>query len=308
MAETKALRGLAGQVDTRSAGPLCAPDLPSSRLPTALGSGVGFGSADGNLSQAEQSAGYGHRPFIAFNPTAVPRSEVVEATVWDNAYGWRRQELGAIPFCVRGPDGARVAAQTLETGSYWGHDFVRLAFPVQVPAFGYGLYTVREEAGPAAADGAWHLGRGHHCGYAFYERSPEGLENALLRVEVDPVTGGIRLLLRKDTQTTLISAAASAPALEYAVERPHGMTAWTVDHTGPVDVPEVLGIHRRLRGPHKASLDVRLRLHESEFTLTYELRANDPRLFVHLAGTWFQRGTPQTGIPSLRFAFPFSLG
>jgi alpha-mannosidase len=307
MEETKALRLLASRVDTQSAGPLPESGLPCSRLPTAMGSGVGLGSVDGNLSQAEQSAGCGPRPFVAFNPTAVPRSEVVEATVWDNAYGWRRHELASVPFSVRGPDGAVVPAQTVDTGSYWGHDFVRLAFPVQVPAYGYGLYTVREEAGPAIEPGAWHLGREHHCGYAFYERSPEGLENALVRVEIDTHTGGVCSLVRKDANTALISRAAPAPALEYAVERPHGMTAWTVDHTGPVEHPEVLGIHRRLRGPHKASIDVRLRVHESEFTLTYELRANDPRLFVHLVGTWFQRGTPQTGIPTLRCAFPFSL-
>ncbi len=307
MEETKALRLLAARVDTRCAGPLPEPDLPCSRLPTALGSGVGFGSGDGNLSQAEQSAGFGQRPFLVFNPTAVPRSEVVEAAVWDNAYGWRRHELASVPFSVRGPDGAVTAAQTLDAGSYWGHDFVRIAFPVRVPAFGYALYVVREEAAPAGEPGVWHLGRGHHCGYAFYERSPEGLENAFLRVEIDTGTGGIRSLLRKDAQAALITPAAPAPPLEYVVERPHGMTAWTVDHTGPAETPQVLGIQRRLRGPHKASLDVRLRVHESEFTLTYELRAGDPRLFVHLTGTWFQRGTPQTGVPALRFALPFSL-
>jgi alpha-mannosidase len=307
MEETQALRYLAGQVDTRSAGPLPEQDLPPSRLPTAMGSGVGFGSVDGGISHAEQSAGHGNRPFLLFNSTATPRQEIVEATLWDNAYGWRRAELASIPFSVRAADGSVVPAQTVETGSYWGHDFIRLAFPAQVPAYGYGLYTVREQAAPAAAPGAWQLGRGHHCGYTFYERSPEGLENDLVRLELDTTTGGIRKLVLKAGDITLIAPEAAAPALEYALERPHPMTSWTVDHTRPVEVPEVLGIQRRLRGPHKASIDVLLRVRESDFTLTYELRAGDPRLHVHLIGTWFQRGTPQTGIPSLRLAFPFNL-
>jgi alpha-mannosidase len=307
MEESLALRHLAAQIDTRAAGPLLEPDLPASRLPTAMGSGVGFGSADGGISHAEQSAGHGNRPFLIFNPTDEARHEIIEATVWDNAYGWRRNELATIPFCVRGAAGALVPAQTLETGHYWGHDFIRLAFPAAVPAYGYGLYTVCEQAAPAGAPGAWQLGRGHHCGYAFYERSPEGLENDLVRLELDPSTGGIRKLVLKDGSLAVIAPAAPAPALEYAVERPHPMTSWTVDHTRPVEAPEVLGLYRRLRGPHKASIDVALRVHESEFTLTYELRAGDPRLYLHLTGTWFQRGTPQTGIPSLRLALPFNL-
>jgi alpha-mannosidase len=307
MEETQALRFLAAQVDTRSAGPLPEQDLPASRLPTAMGSGVGFGSVDGGISHAEQSAGYGNRPFLIFNSTGHERAEVIEATVWDNASGWRRNELPSIPFSVRAADGTVVPAQTVETGSYWGHDFIRLAFPAQLPAYGYGLYTVREQAGPAIPPGAWQLGRGHHCNYAFYERSPEGLENALVRLELDPTTGGIRKLVLKDGNLALIAPETAVPTLEYAVERPHPMTSWTVDHTRPVEAPEVLGIQRRLRGPHKASIDVLLRTHESEFTLTYELRADDPRLYLHLTGTWFQRGTPQTGIPSLRLALPFNL-
>ena len=85
------------------------------------------------------------------------------------------------------------------------------------------------------------------------------------------------------------------------------MTAWLVDHAGPVERLEVVSTARKLMGPYKASLDVRFKFHESEFTLTYELRAGDPQVYLHLTGTWFQRGTPATGVPVLRMAFPFAL-
>ena len=70
------------------------------------------------------------------------------------------------------------------------------------------------------------------------------------------------------------------------------MTAWSIDHMGPLEPPQLLSLRRKLDGPHKASIEVDLRVRESTFTLTYELRAGDPKVHLHLAGTWFQRGTP----------------
>ena len=314
MAEARALRALAARIDTSAASD-AESDLPPSRRPTAMGSGVGYGATDGGLSQAEQSAGHGHRPFVVFNPTAFDRREIVEATVWDppsprlrrTGRGWRGGELGGIAFSVRTPDGDTVPAQTLETGNYWGHDFVRLAFPVQIGSLGYGLYTVIEEAAGKAESGAGQIGLGHHCGYSFYERSPEGLQNDLVSLEIDPASGGIRSLALKDSGLTLIGGAGPAAILEYAVEKPHGMSSWLVDHTGPVEVPQVVAIARRLDGPYKASIEVKLRVEASEFTLTYELRAGDPNVYLTLAGTWFERGSAATGVPVLRLALPLDL-
>jgi len=307
MEETKALRQLAARVDTSPAGVPEPQEVPPSRLATAMGSGAGFGTADGALSEAEQSAGHGNRPLVIFNPTAMDREEVIEATIWDNAWGWRTSELSRIPFSVKTPDGDAIAAQTVDTGSYWGHDYVRLAFPVKVAGFGYGLYTVVQEESNNVSTGAKQLGFDHHCPYSAHERSPEGLENEFISLEVDTTTGGILSLADKRSDVVLVDPGNPAPVLEYALERPHGMTSWRVDHTGPAQNPEVLGIHRRLNGPYKASVDVRLRLNQSEFTLTYELKTGDPNLYLHLTGTWFERGTRETGVPVLRAAFPLNL-
>jgi alpha-mannosidase len=69
----------------------------------------------------------------------------------------------------------------------------------------------------------------------------------------------------------------------------------------------VLSIKRKVSGPFKASIEVKLRIHDSNVTLTYELAADDPQLHLGVDAEWFERGIPQTGVPALRMAFPLAL-
>ena len=305
--ETAALRLLASLVDTSKAGSDALPALPPSRIISGIGGGVGYRAADGELSQAEQSAGHGPRPFILFNPTARERAEVVEATVWDNAPWGTGTPFKNRTFVVRQPDGTVIAPQMVKNSEFWGHFFVTLAFPVKVPGLGYSQYVISEAETVPPAPVARQIGAVHHCQYTFVERSVEGLENDLVRFEIDPATGGIRSLVDKRSGRAIINAAPGTPTLEYAIEMPHNMTAWCIDYTGPVEIPTMTALRRTLTGPYKASIEVDLRIHESTFTLTYELRAGDPKLYLHFKGVWFQRGTRETGIPTLRFAFPLAL-
>ena len=305
--ETAALRALASLIDTTAAGRATLPALPPSRVASALGAGVGFRSENGNLCQSEQSAGHGPRPFVVFNPTAFDRSEVVEATIWDNSPAWSNS-LRNRSFVVRLPGGTHVPAQVVGRGGYWGHDFVTLAFPAKVASLGYAQYTVVEGTAQEAATGGARLtGPRHHCGYAPYERTSEGIENDLIRLDLDTATGGIRRLAHKPSGVELIAPAQAAPALEYAVERPHGMTAWSIENTGPAEQPTVTAIRRTLDGPYKAAIEVDLRICESNLTLAYEVRANDPKLYIRIRGVWFQRGTHETGVPVLRLGLPLAL-
>jgi alpha-mannosidase len=277
-----------------------------------LGSGVGFGTQDGGLSHAEGSAGHGNRPFLLFNSTAADRREVVEVTVWDNG------PAGAVSmrsrsYRVQSPDGSVVPAQVTGGGAYWGHDYATVAFPASVPGLGYAVYTVIEDEAPATPSdelaGAVKLtGAVHHCRYSFYERSSEGIENDLVRVDVNPATGGILRLLHKGSGIELVTPDCQAPALEYEVERPHGMSAWLVQHPGtPPEYPQLRDLRRGQSGPYRATIEVDLCIHESDFTVTYELRAGDPKVYVHVKGTWFQRGTKETGVPAICFKLPLAL-
>ncbi|HOX05447.1 MAG TPA: glycoside hydrolase family 38 C-terminal domain-containing protein [Planctomycetota bacterium] len=307
MIETQALRALAAAVDTSAAKAGDLSGTPAPMVASGLGAGVGFASADGRIDASEQSSGQGDRPFVIWNPSSWERREVVEATVWDNCPKNVGTALKDRSFAVRGPDGVVRPAQKVKSGDYWGHQYVAVAFPVEVPALGYALYTVFEGEAPAAGDAVRQTGEVHHCTYARNERAREGLENDLIRMELDPATGGIRSLVEKASGAELVSPERPAPALEFAVERPHGMSAWCIENAGPPEPVQALAMRRKLSGPHRASLEVDLAVRQSKFTLTYELRAGDPRLHIHLAGVWFERGTPETGVPALALALPLDL-
>jgi alpha-mannosidase len=310
MIERLALRQLAGQVDTCFAqGPADAP-IPASRLSNAFGAGVGFMSGNGALSQSEQSAGQGDRPFVVFNPVAWERDEVIETTVWDNTPpGALLPPLEKRAFSVRLPDGSTYAPQVVGSGNYWGHRYVRFALPVQTAGTGYATFALSETAAPTETvrPGVWQLGDRQPQPRSHTQQPQEGLENDLVRVELDMSHGGIRSLVDKRSGLQLIGPEQAARVLEYAVERPNGMTAWVMDNIGAVEYPRVVEIKRQLRGPFKATIEVKLRVQESDIKLTYELRAGDPQLYLHLDVVWFERGTPETGVPMLRLAVPFAL-
>lgn len=303
--ELRALRGVASRVDTAVTGSDDHLIRPPAKVTSALGAGVGFKSADGALTASEQTAGQGPRPFVLFNPTAFDREEIVEATVWDSALHGDPPLKNRV-FSVCQPGGAVITPQRISEGHYNGHFYLTLAFPAKVAGLGYARYIIQEAEAEVPDPLARQTGLVHHCAYMPVERSREGLENEILRMEVDPVSGGIATLVDKRAGRMVIAPTAPA-VLEYAVERPHPATAWCIDQTGPVKIPELTTVRRGLTGPYKASIEVDLRIQESTFTVTYELHAGDPKLYVHIKGAWFQRGTRESGVPQLRLAVPLAL-
>ena len=297
--ETQALRALAARIDTRTAAAPGPAALPPSQMHSRLGAGVGFGTETGALSPTDPGTGQGARPFMVFNPCATGRGGVVVATLWDNpppsALGGAENALRHLNFSALGPDGARSPAQIVGHGDYWGHEYVRVAFPVAtVPGLGYALYTVVEEE---TSEGAKMVSKG-----------PLAFENEFISVELDATTGGVRSLVDRASGLDLVDPARPACVLYYAVERPHDMTAWRIDETGPEQALKVRDAIRRTDwGPHVASAEVKLRANESDFTLRYELRMGDPVLRVTLDGMWVERGGPEIGVPCLKVVFPLAL-
>jgi len=304
--ETKALRSLASRIDT-VAGDTGSSDPFLSNVSSAMGAGVGFRFDQAGMSLSDQTRGGWPKPFMLFNPLASDREEVIEATLWDNEVYWDpARPLRSRKYHVTFPDGSVIPAQMITAGNFWGHEYAIVAFPALIPSLGYSLVMVDEVRGeipsPAPHE-AWLLGTRHHCEYAPVERSIEGLENEYLRVELDSQNGGIKRLIDKKSGKTIIE---NAPLLEYAVERSHGMSAWSVDHTGPTEIPVVASMTRSLPGPHKVTIEVKAKIHSSDMKITYELRAGDPMLYIHISGVWFERGTPQTGVPVLSYVLPLS--
>jgi alpha-mannosidase len=102
----------------------------------------------------------------------------------------------------------------------------------------------------------------------------------------------------------LIDQSKPACVLEYGIEQPHSMTAWRMADTKPREPLSVKSIRRVLWGPYRATVEVKLSRGGSQFTLVYRVDTGDPTLHVEINGTWVEIGTPETGVPQLRAAFP----
>jgi alpha-mannosidase len=302
-ATAAALRRLAGLIDTSSAADGQPDAGPPSAIRSALGAGVGYGSGTGGLSAAEQTGGAGARPLVVFNLLAAERSGVAVATVWDNrpttpGGGSHRAgagSFGTAGFSVSTPGGDTLPAQVVGNGRYWGHDYAEVAFPVEpLPGFGYATCMLREGADTATRK----LAR---------PGEPLVLENDRVRAEIDTATATVRRLTDLASGLDVITPDRPAAALDYAVERPHKMTAWQLDARSGHQAPVVGSYKLTANGPHLGRAEFGLSVSQSTFTLRYELRDRDPNLYLTLDGTWFERGTPQTGVPNLSIAFPFAL-
>ncbi len=188
MIKTNNLRAIAAVVDTSFAGSAADDEIVPAASSLAIGGGPGRGTYWGGLSDAGHVID-GPRPFVVFNPTAWPRTELVRATVWDADTGPAGGDLKQKEFVVRAKGGKVVPAQKVNTGDYWGHKFVDLVFPAEAAPLGYTTYAIQEgkvEGYTAAVKEAVPPSR-HE---PFYGALP-ALENEFLRVAFDPATGGL---------------------------------------------------------------------------------------------------------------------
>ncbi len=309
--ESQVLKSLAAAVSTA---PLVGEEsgAPTRQPPSPAGAGVGFICEEAGLSHAATADEGQWHPFVFFNPCAFARKEIAEVQVWEGARSPCVKPFRERHFSVRYPDGRILPAQVIERRNYWGHEFAALSFPVEAPAFGYATVVVEEHDAPPPAtppkDGAVLTLPIHHCAYLEYERAPAGLQNEFLQAALDPRTGGLSLLASSSGRPAWIHNPQTLPNLELEWERPGGMSAWLIRHRGaPPEYPRLVKLAAGLRGPYRASLVAEYAVRESRVTMTTELRIGDPRLHIRLEIEWFQRGSQETGVPTLSFALPLAL-
>ena len=249
------------------------------------------------------SAGHvsaGPRPVIVFNPTAWRRGDVVSATLWD---------VGAVDgFVVRTAEGATMPAQKVNGGHYWGHDFVDLVFPASAGALGYAAYAIDQGSCPEHAP-AVKVNNSIYGNWGESMRTGAfGFSNEYLDVEFDTVTGGICKLVDKASGIDLADRSDPLGLVEYVLERPRGMTAWVIgDPQRRVCPIELTGLSLDHKGPHFAVVTAKMKVESSDVSVTYTLRAGQPRLDITVRTTWVERGGPAVGVPSLLMRFPMSL-
>lgn len=284
--KTRALRALAGMVDTRSISPGGEKEKGTTDDPSLAG-GQGDVGADGMLSRYGAAQGDG-QPVVVFNPSPWTRSGLVHTRLWDAAWADRK-------IAVRGSDGRVGPAQVTERGDYWGHRYVGIVFPAKdVGGLGYRSYRVGRLNASAAVDG-----RGP---------GPGRIENEFYALEVEAESGAIVALVDKRTGVDWVPRGGRLAFLEYLLEAPHPMTAWTfgqiVKRTPLLDGAK---LEFPCVGPHLATVRVRRRFNDSRFTLSISLAAGVPRIDFALEVDWLERGGPEIGVPMLKAVFPFAL-
>ena len=296
MIKTHSLRALAAKIDTSFAAPAAVDTSPQMEASRAFGGGAGYGTMNGSLSGAGHVAD-GPRPFVVFNPTDAARCGMVKVNVWDAGDG---------PFRVRYCDGSVLPAQRVDGGAYWQHSFVQLAVPVQVGPIGYTALAIESGEAPQGHPGVVAVGLVE--GDAGQPAQAPTMENDSILVEFDRATGGIARLVHKASGADLAGETEPLALLEYILERPRGMSAWTLgdakDRCSPLAV-ESLGF--AARGPHMAAFEVKHKINDSRVTVTYTLGAGEPWLGVELKVNWLERGTSETGVPQLALRLPTGL-
>ena len=305
MIKTNSLRAIAGAIDTSFAGSPEDDEVVPSKSSLAVGGGAGRGTYWGGFSEAGHVVD-GPRPFVIFNPLAWQRSEVVKASIWDADTGPAGTELKHKKFVVRTRDGTIIPAQKVNSGGYWGHNFVEVVFPARVGSLGYGTYVIEEgvvegfEAPVTAVEKpARHVQYAPGC---------PTLENEFLSVEFDPLTGGVSRLLDKKSGRNLADAANPLGVLEYVLERPLGMSAWVIAQTQECEYPlQVHSLKNTQSGPFQAVIEAKLKVKNSDVTVTYTLQAGQPWLEIAVQARWVEIGDKNKGCPKLLMRFPLAL-
>ncbi len=283
--KTMAMRALAAQIDTSALAPLTPePDR-------ALGGGVGYGVEAFGLSRTETGSGL-TRIFHLFNALPFPRHEVLPLTVWDWPGDPERLQ-------VSDASGKPVTHQFIEKKrhNYWQHDYTELYIEADLPAGGYATYTLTQTPELAAP--------------SFMRRDPRVhtapsfvLENDRLCAQFDVETGAIASLVDKKTGADLAGGIGS-PLRVVEENTSLGMTAWVVGRYEKVTaVDSGWRIERAAEGPLYNSVRMSASRGRSSFTLTYSVRKGCPLLHLDIDADWHERGTRDTVIPQLQFAYP----
>jgi alpha-mannosidase len=318
MARTNALRALSRRINTASLRQGFAEATErgyKDETESALSLGAGVGNASGIGGESGFSVTQtSDRAFLIFNPLPYPRAEIVEVKVWNTS-------LDEARLVVTGEQVHPQRVQVLEKGRYWGHDYMTVAFPVQVPALGYRVVCVSDRlAELGLVDDDTHLADPWAgMGGAARKHAPQDyvLENAFLKVELDPASGGLVSLVDKRTGREWAPDGGLMGVFQYCVEAYVGMSAWVI---GPFLTREDLmddGSLKKIHdGPYVQTFRWTRRLHqqtpgypgnETLLELDITVRQGVPRVDFRLRVDWREMGHPEHGVPHLKVRFPLAL-
>lgn len=296
---TRALRKLGTNVDTSFAAP-AADSTFGSGFGDGLGAGAGDPSVPGGITGWNAGAACAE-PVLIYNQKPWARTETVFAKVWNKPIADDR-------VIVKDASGKEARGQVVARGHYWGHEFATVAFKAEnVPALGYKVYAV-DNSLDAVAGGAAHIDRKFPSGTEsmMVEINESGvMENEFLRVEMDFASGAIKHLIDKETKFDYVPEGKLMGVIEAYNEAHNGMSAWMIGQImdcTPLTSGGKLTVSQR--GPNRVACRSEHKYNNSTIAVEVGLNACSRQIDFKLNMRWVEIGTPETGIPMLRAAFP----
>ena len=299
--QARALRNLATKVNTSKA------VGKSSTLGQGLGDGFGGGAGDpgvpGGISTWNAGAPDAE-PIIVYNQKAWPRSQVVFTKVWNKKVIDDR-------VIVRDAGGKETKAQVITRGGYWGHEFTLIAFKAEnIPATGYKVYAVDNAATPLKGEGA-DISKMMGDIYGIHypnPGSPKIMENEYLKVEIDFPSGAIKHLIDKETGFDYVPEGKLLGILEAYQESPHNITSWVIGQTPQVEqLTQGANMEVIQFGASRVAVKASRKYRNSTISVEIGLNAGSRMIDFKLNTRWVEIGTPETGVPMLKVAFPLNV-
>jgi alpha-mannosidase len=236
-------------------------------------------SLDDIAAHADTRTAQNSVPLLVFNPLAWQRTDVVEADL--------QLPATADSIAVRTADGKPVLAQVLHEDKATAR-YRLLLRAGDVPSLGFQIL----QAGPGKSAAPTDL-----------KASGDTLENALLRVVVDPATGCITHLIDKQTGFDSIAAGGCGNDLQTFVDKPIRYDAWNID-AGTFDkmtpIRTVDSVQLVEQGPLRAIVRVKRHWSHSTFTQDITLYAGIGRVDVRSNIGWHEQHV------MLKAAFPLA--
>lgn len=298
---TRALRKLSSAVNTSAASGVKPPSgKGADSIGDDLGAGAGYSLVPGGLSSYDMGS-IDAEPIFIFNPLPFRRSEVIEAQIWNKSFPDGK-------MVVRDDQGRETAVQIISKGTWCHHDYKIVAFPVDVPATGYKVYTIVRSAAPMKASGVtmdipvqsptWSEG-GNKVGAII------PMENEHLRVVVDSASGALKSLVDKSTGYEMVPEGGLIGVLEIFHEAPRDMSSWEIGQIAGVTRLDSGGkLEIRQKGPHRASVVTTRTFNESTISVEVGLNAGSRMVDFTIKAFWLERGDEKRGVTMLRIAFP----
>jgi len=262
----------------------------------AVGAGVGYGAGTASDMPRSSRGGGRTRIFHVFNPTAIPRDEAVELTVWDWLYDLTRVHFtdangGTLPFDV--VDG--------QQNGYWGHRFFRAQVKVKVAAYGYTTVVLREaEYGDTLPNHLFHP----TC-WPDGEYTDRVLENEYIRAVFSTLDGRLISLWDKEHNRECLRAGETAGLCLIDTQR-SGYEAWRI---GRYKAIHPFTDNVRLEGGYTRSLQqafsIQYTMRSSSARVTVSLNAGARALRYHIDADW-REITVGDNIPVLAYRLPLA--